>query len=93
MIEPQLFAGLAIIAIASAIVGGIVVALFRPSNITSGQIEQIAEDAARRQQAEFARRGQRASTDAKKAKRSAQRQLVLDTAEQMRLDMAAKAKG
>lgn len=92
MIEPQLFAGLAIVAVACAIVGGVLVALFSNRGLSPDEVADLIEKARLETQADFARRGQRASTDAKKAKREAERQRVLDTAEQMKLDMAEKAK-
>lgn len=93
MIDPQLFVGLATVAIGCAIVGGVLVALLANRGLSPDEVQELIEQARCEAQAEFARRGQRASTNAKKLKREQQRQLVRDTAAQMRLDMAEKAKG
>lgn len=92
MIEPQVFVGLALIASACAVIGGVLVSMFINRGLSPDEVADLIEQARRDAQASFARRGQRASTDAKKAKREAERQRVLDTAEQMKLDMAEKAK-
>ena len=83
LIDSQLFVGLVLIAVASAVIGGILVALFIPRGPTSNEIAEIKRQAL----SELGRRGARASNSKRK---QAERQLVLDTAAQMRRDMEAK---
>ncbi len=83
-IDAQLFVGLVLVALASAAIGGMLVALFTVNaKPTPEQVREIKRQAL----AEFSRRGAQASNS---KRREAERKLVLETAEQMRRDLAAK---